>query len=68
MEQLNNPDGRVLAINLAILGDGTELEVCLTGAVYHAAQTDAELPSVGDWVGFSFTWYGCQQMARPVDV
>jgi ribosome biogenesis GTPase len=39
---------------VAILGDGTELEVCLTGAVYHAAQTDAELPSVGDWVGLEF--------------
>jgi ribosome biogenesis GTPase len=38
----------------AILGDGTELEVCLTGAVYHAAQTDAELPAVGDWVGLEF--------------
>jgi ribosome biogenesis GTPase len=38
----------------AILADGRELEVCLTGAVYHAAQTDAELPAVGDWVGLDF--------------
>ncbi len=34
----------------AILGDGTELEVALGGSVYHDAETDAELPSVGDWV------------------
>jgi ribosome biogenesis GTPase len=38
----------------AILADGTELEVCLTGAVYHAAETDADLPAVGDWVGLDF--------------
>jgi ribosome biogenesis GTPase len=38
----------------AILADGTELEVCLSGAVYHAAETDAELPAVGDWVGLEF--------------
>jgi ribosome biogenesis GTPase len=34
----------------ALLGDGTEMEVALGGAVYHEAETDAELPSVGDWV------------------
>ena len=34
----------------AILGDGTEIEVALGGAVYHEAETDAALPSVGDWV------------------
>ncbi len=34
----------------ALLGDGTEMEVNLGGAVYHAAETDAALPSVGDWV------------------
>ena len=34
----------------AFLGDGTEMEVALGGSVYHAAQTDAELPAVGDWV------------------
>lgn len=38
----------------ALLGDGTELEVALSGAVYHEAQTDAELPSVGDWVALEF--------------
>ncbi len=34
----------------ALLGDGSEVEVALGGAVYHEAETDAELPSVGDWV------------------
>ena len=34
----------------ALLGDGSELEVALGGAVYHEAKTDAELPAVGDWV------------------
>jgi ribosome biogenesis GTPase len=34
----------------AVLGDGTEMEVALGGAVYHEAETDAELPAVGDWV------------------
>jgi ribosome biogenesis GTPase len=34
----------------ALLGDGQELEVVLGGKVYHDAQTDAELPAVGDWV------------------
>lgn len=34
----------------AVLGDGTEMEVALGGAVYHQAETDAELPAVGDWV------------------
>lgn len=34
----------------ALLGDGTELEVVMSGKVYHDAQTDAELPAVGDWV------------------
>jgi ribosome biogenesis GTPase / thiamine phosphate phosphatase len=34
----------------AILDDGTEIEVPLGGAVYHEAETDADLPAVGDWV------------------
>lgn len=34
----------------ALLGDGTELEVVMSGKVYHDAETDAELPAVGDWV------------------
>lgn len=34
----------------ALLGDGSEFEVSLGGAVYHEAETDADLPAVGDWV------------------
>lgn len=38
----------------ALLDDGAggfdELEVILSGKVYHDAETDAELPAVGDWV------------------
>ncbi len=34
----------------AVLGDGNEIEVTLGGTVYHEAETDADLPSVGDWV------------------
>jgi ribosome biogenesis GTPase / thiamine phosphate phosphatase len=38
----------------AMLADGSQIEVALSGAVYHEAQTDAELPSVGDWVALEF--------------
>ena len=31
-------------------GDFEELEVVMSGKVYHDAATDAELPAVGDWV------------------
>ena len=34
----------------ALLGDGEEREVVMSGKVYHEAQTDADLPAVGDWV------------------
>ena len=34
----------------ALLGDGTELVVAMSGKLYHDAETDAELPAVGDWV------------------
>lgn len=34
----------------ALTGDGEELEVVLGGKVYHDAETDADLPAVGDWV------------------
>ncbi len=35
----------------ALTGDWEELEVVLSGKVYHDAETDADLPAVGDWVG-----------------
>ncbi|EEF58451.1 ribosome small subunit-dependent GTPase A [Pedosphaera parvula Ellin514] len=34
----------------ALLEDGQELEVSMSGKIYHDAETDAELPAVGDWV------------------
>ncbi|MEN9991038.1 MAG: ribosome small subunit-dependent GTPase [Verrucomicrobiota bacterium] len=34
----------------AFLGDGEEIDVVLSGKVWHDAATDAELPAVGDWV------------------
>ena len=34
----------------ALLADGEELEVIMGGKVYHDAETDADLPAVGDWV------------------
>jgi len=34
----------------ALLGDGTELVVVTGGKVLHEAETEAELPAVGDWV------------------
>lgn len=34
----------------ALLEGGDELEVIMSGKVYHDAKSDAELPAVGDWV------------------
>lgn len=34
----------------ALTAGGDEFEVVMSGKVYHDAATDAELPSVGDWV------------------
>ena len=34
----------------ALFEDGDELEVVMSGKVYHDAETDADLPAVGDWV------------------
>ena len=34
----------------ALLGDGGEVEAIVSGKVYHEAETDADLPAVGDWV------------------
>ncbi len=34
----------------ALTGNGEELEVVMSGKVYHDAETDADLPAVGDWV------------------
>ena len=34
----------------ALLEDGDEFESIMSGKVYHDAETDADLPAVGDWV------------------
>ncbi len=34
----------------AFLGDGEEIDVILSGKVWHDAANDADLPAVGDWV------------------
>ena len=34
----------------ALVGDGDEFEAIMCGKVYHDAETDADLPAVGDWV------------------
>lgn len=39
----------------AMVEDGTIREVVLGGKVYHDAETDAELPAVGDWVALDLT-------------
>lgn len=39
----------------ALTGDFDEYEVIMSGKVYHDAQSDAELPAVGDWVALDLT-------------
>lgn len=38
----------------ALTEGGEEYEVIMSGKVYHDAECDAELPSVGDWVALDF--------------
>ena len=48
----------------ALLGDGEELEVTMSGKVYHDALTDAELPAVGDWVALDLGGEDGETMIR----
>ncbi len=48
----------------AVLVDGEELEVTMGGKVYHNAQTDAELPAVGDWVALELGGEDGETMIR----
>ena len=52
----------------ALLDDGAggfdELEVILSGKVYHDAATDAELPAVGDWVALEIGKEGTDHVIR----
>lgn len=48
----------------ALLGDGEEREVIMSGKVYHDAETDAELPAVGDWVALDLGGSGEDTVIR----
>lgn len=48
----------------ALLEGGEELEVSMSGKVYHAAETDAELPAVGDWVALELGGKDDETMIR----
>ena len=48
----------------ALLADGEELEVTMSGKVYHDAATDAELPAVGDWVALDLGGEDGETMIR----
>ena len=48
----------------ALLADGEELEVTMSGKVYHEAETDAELPAVGDWVALELGGEAGETMIR----
>jgi ribosome biogenesis GTPase len=52
----------------ALLDDGAggfdELEVILSGKVYHDAETDADLPAVGDWVALDVGKEGTDHVIR----
>lgn len=48
----------------ALLGDGRELEVVMSGKVYHEAVTDADLPAVGDWAGIEVGADGADHVLR----
>jgi len=48
----------------ALTGEGVELEVVMSGKVYYDAQTDAELPAVGDWVALEVGGDDCEHVIR----
>ncbi len=48
----------------ALLIDGEELEVTMSGKVYHDAETDADLPAVGDWVALELGGQDGETMIR----
>lgn len=48
----------------ALLGDGEELAAIMSGKVYHEAETDAELPAVGDWVALEIGGPGEDSVIR----
>ncbi len=48
----------------ALLNGGDEREVIMSGKVYHDAESDAELPAVGDWVALDLGEDGDESVIR----
>lgn len=48
----------------ALTGEGDEYEAVMCGKVYHDAETDADLPAVGDWVALEVGAEECVIRAR----
>lgn len=48
----------------AVLEGGEEIDVVLGGRVWHGAQSDAELPAVGDWVAVELGGQGEDHVIR----
>ena len=48
----------------ALLHDGEDIDVVLSGKVWHDAKTDAELPAVGDWVAIDLGREGDEPVIR----
>lgn len=48
----------------ALMAEGDELEVTMCGKIYHDAETDADLPAVGDWVALDLSGEDGETMIR----
>lgn len=57
-------DNRITYGALLAEGGGQELEVSMSGRVYHDAETDAELPAVGDWVALELGGEGAEAVIQ----
>lgn len=50
----------------ALLADGEDIDVVVSGKLWHDAKTDAELPSVGDWVAVELGTEGNESVIRAI--
>jgi ribosome biogenesis GTPase len=50
----------------AIMDGGDELDVVVSGKLWHDAQSDAELPAVGDWVAIDLGAAGDEPVIRKI--
>lgn len=48
----------------ALVADGEQYEAVMSGKVYHEAETDADLPAVGDWVALDLGGEGNENVIR----